>query len=799
MRCPSVSDKKGCLLVALAPLPPQAHRPRAADAWGMTTSVSAYTNLESLLLFQCLHAYGVGPSVFGSISDLLKKNPDVTAHKYFQAGRLSPDALRNFYLERLKRELEYEQGGDSEGQHGGEGATSAKRKRQSPTLPTVQESLQHQHLIPKLVTKLYASYRYEITEQITAEEDRYERLQRELKSIECGEWDDQLRERANGRTPPTPQPQPLAAPVPSQQNLTQPLAPPPQPGPHHNFTHTPRPRSPAPQFQPRPAQTYAGNGTPQYGPPGNHPQYPPAHQYFSLQQAPGPHSPGLHPPQQQQRTQYSHPGHQPYSPLQPQLAHPPPQAGFMLPPFQVAPQDPSRVHHQAAAPPQLPQVSTPASDRQQSRPNLQTPSTGRPGMPQMHPLVIQARQSLSTPMSARSPQSAMGTPVSAKSFWKRQSFHGTPLTPASPRPEMEPLDDVPPLIRAKQTPSKVKAQRKSRTKGKSKEAVQESVSETGSPQDPKPPNDRDVDNLLEPETRSGRSRRKAAAKRKRPGSIASSRAGGSIRDRSRSQSVLSHTETVAADNESQADNRIKSERGTSVDAIEEEATETPSHMSTRRRGGRNSLAPASASTRRKRNAREASLEEAEDALFSTPGPRRTLVAPRNFARMTAPMMYDINSHKHASTFNTAVRAKDAEGYYDIIKRPTDLASIKKAIATGSKQVASAAASDTPTGSPGGAGGVVELPVTLDNVPPKAIVNAAQLEKELMRMFVNAVMFNPGEEGVVHDARDMFHTVQGLVSTWRDVERDSGRLGNEGTPIGVVEEDEQPSAPKRRKM
>jgi hypothetical protein len=160
-------------------------------------------------------------------------------------------------------------------------------------------------------------------------------------------------------------------------------------------------------------------------------------------------------------------------------------------------------------------------------------------------------------------------------------------------------------------------------------------------------------------------------------------------------------------------------------------------------------------------------------------------------------MNDINSHKHASTFNTAVRAKDAEGYYDIIKRPTDLTSIKKAIATGSKQVA-AAASDTPAGSPGGAGGVVELPITQDNVPPKSIVNAAQLEKELMRMFVNAVMFNPGEEGVVQDARDMFETVQGLVSTWRDVERGSGRNENEGTPV-VVEEEDLPTASKRRKL
>jgi len=160
-------------------------------------------------------------------------------------------------------------------------------------------------------------------------------------------------------------------------------------------------------------------------------------------------------------------------------------------------------------------------------------------------------------------------------------------------------------------------------------------------------------------------------------------------------------------------------------------------------------------------------------------------------------MNDIQSHKHASTFGTAVRAKDAEGYYDIIKRPTDLKSIQKAIANGSKQVA-AAASDTPVGSPGGGGGVVELPVTLDNIPPKSIVNAAQLEKELMRMFANAVMFNPGEDGVVDDAREMFETVQRSVSSWRNVERSSGRTEVEDTPT-IEDEEVQPAPSKRRKV
>lgn len=167
-------------------------------------------------------------------------------------------------------------------------------------------------------------------------------------------------------------------------------------------------------------------------------------------------------------------------------------------------------------------------------------------------------------------------------------------------------------------------------------------------------------------------------------------------------------------------------------------------------------------------------------------------------------MNDIKSHKHASTFTSAVRAKDAEGYYDIIKRPTDLKTIQKAIAVGAKQVAAAASSDTPVGSPGGAGGVVELPMTLDNTPPKAIVNASQLEKELMRMFVNAVMFNPGEDGVVEDARQMFETVQRSVSSWRNVERGNGGGGSgartevEDTPT-AEEEEVTTQVPKRRKL
>lgn len=404
----------------------------------------------------------------------------------------------------------------------------------------------------------------------------------------------------------------------------------------------------------------------------------------------------------------------------------------------------------------------------------------------MHPLVTQARHSFSTPSGIRTPHSALSTPRSAKTMWKATARNFA--TPPAPRPEVSPIDDIMPLEKPHGSRPKAKAPRKSRGRAKGKEKEPEKESE------PQPePERRTEDTAPEMETRQGRPRRKAPVKRARPGSIASSQAGASVRERSRSQSILSHTDTVAADNESQFGSRVKSERGNSIDVVEEDAAATPSHMATRRRG--RALQSLQPSNKRKRNLREPSIEESEEQP-STPGPPKTVTALRHFSRMCTPLMNDIGSHKHASTFTTAVKVKDAEGYYDIIKRPTDLKSISKAIAIGAKQVA-AAASDTPVGSPGGGGGVVELPMTLDTIPPKAIVNSSQLEKELMRMFVNAVMFNAGEEGVVEDAREMFKTVEQSVSSWRSVERSSGRLEVEETP--PVHEEDAPVPSKRRKL
>jgi hypothetical protein len=96
-----------------------------------------------------------------------------------------------------------------------------------------------------------------------------------------------------------------------------------------------------------------------------------------------------------------------------------------------------------------------------------------------------------------------------------------------------------------------------------------------------------------------------------------------------------------------------------------------------------------------------------------------------------------------------------------------------------------------------------LAKTPELIPPKAIVNSSQLEKELIRMFANAIMFNPApdvergfgrsfrmirpgqsaattrssshpwdldEGGISRDTREMCDDVEKAVTKWRAAER-----------------------------
>jgi len=170
---------------------------------------------------------------------------------------------------------------------------------------------------------------------------------------------------------------------------------------------------------------------------------------------------------------------------------------------------------------------------------------------------------------------------------------------------------------------------------------------------------------------------------------------------------------------------------------------------------------------------------------------------RGFQKVSASALDQIGSHRHANMFANPIRERDAPNYSGIVLQPQDIMSIKKAITHGNR-VASQTAANLPGGDPGTP--VVLLPISEDLVPPKGIINSAQLERELVHMFCNAVMYNPDpdrgpgpkfmkrghgqggddslgyqmdEFGVVRNTRDMFVEVEKLLTDLRNAESQRG--------------------------
>lgn len=121
-----------------------------------------------------------------------------------------------------------------------------------------------------------------------------------------------------------------------------------------------------------------------------------------------------------------------------------------------------------------------------------------------------------------------------------------------------------------------------------------------------------------------------------------------------------------------------------------------------------------------------------------PGIPTHVLWTRGFPRVSASTLEQISSHKHANMFSQAIRERDAPGYKTIVLSPTDLKCIRAAISAGNK-AASTAAAALPDGDPGHSS--VWLPISEELVPPRGIINSSQLERELVHMFANAIMYN----------------------------------------------------------
>lgn len=266
----------------------------------------------------------------------------------------------------------------------------------------------------------------------------------------------------------------------------------------------------------------------------------------------------------------------------------------------------------------------------------------------------------------------------------------------------------------------------------------------------------------------------------------------------RSQSISS---IPASEDRPFSRRHIKNEPSTPADTLHDvEDSDRLSVTGHTKRTRRGTLTKSQPSSKRKRQ----QSHEEEDEPTPEPTPRKnTITVSRKFGKMASTIMDNISSHKHGSRFKNPVRDKDAGGYSEIIRQPRDLKSIRAAIAAGTRAVNVAAAASnaeevhSPTGTPArglvdSSSTTVEIERSADLMPPRAVVNGAQLEKEILHMLANAVMFNPGEDGMVADTREMFDDVETTIRDWRGAERDSSVVPNED-----VAEDE--GKKKRRKM
>lgn len=345
--------------------------------------------------------------------------------------------------------------------------------------------------------------------------------------------------------------------------------------------------------------------------------------------------------------------------------------------------------------------------------------------------------------------------------WKPRPLGATPRTHREPaRPPAEPIS---PVLHPKTLPQTV--EKSSHKKGHSKQ------------------------DLVEPGHANAPS-----TLRKRASSTASTPTPGPFR---RSQSVQSHTDELSLDAEN-AGLHFKQEVATprGVSDVGDIATDE-------NKNGQSKVPPSPRQAMKRK--RLDSPEHREPR-----GPPLFVLWTRAFPKISASALESISGHRNASTFANPVKERDAPGYKDLILRPQDLKSIRTAITAGHKAAAAVAAAQVSPNDQGHSS--AWLPISEDLIPPKGIINYAQFEKELMRMFANAIMFNPDpdrgfgnafgnkrkehergavyeidENSLVKDTRAMFMDVEKDIGALRSAERRSEEAAERealGGPWGI---------------
>ncbi|RMJ26148.1 Bromodomain-containing protein [Aspergillus sp. HF37] len=799
---------------------------------------SAYTPFESLLFFQSVAALDSHPTSFVSISDTLRNNSFIRQNVAFNPDRLSPEALEELYTTLMRDGLNAD-GAERNGRaESPVAANPRKRKIASPRPEGLVDGVAHATIVPDLVSRLYARYKDSVTREIKSEEKRFSEIRDEIERLQKEEQEAPVSaavHEPSHHVPPAEQAKVLMDGKPVQQPTLHAGKPPAATlslgmeglQPDRSRQDLSAPQLPATAESPKPGQEKQHQplqpvGMPQE-PATQQPQRVPAappgpvsHPFPANGKAPSPlQGPSVEP----QRMVVSE-GPTKVSPLpQPPIA--PPLQAQQGPNAHVPSQQP------IAPVPQGQQISQPS-------PLAQPHQTQHPSIPQhalipqpshdiskepIHPTDSQQGAKLeatyqnpyfpavptvpgtpSAPVLTPLPESRSGPPPTSADGrrsltpWKslpRLSIPDRQSSPARPRPE-----DISPISARAPSPAELpetpaegtEPRRRKRRAAEEKEPSVPSV---------------DVDTRASKRTKA--EKHAPATRKKRDGSTPSSKSRRSVVSREEG----SPTETTQE--------RIKHEATNTPAGIPEEV-EPSARADPDRKGGAAAAQPGRRPGRgrpkRKRSVTEPLEPEPAQPEPSRQDPHQYVLCARNFPRTGAPIMNDVTTHKHGSIFTKPLTEREAPGYRDLIYRPQDLKSIKSCINQGSKAVSAASeAASTPAAdgeSPVPAAGtpsknaVLMLQKSEDIVPPKAIVNSAQLEKELIRMFANAVMYNPtpqhgfgpafpmirdggsrtspslsepDEGGIVNDAMEMFDDVEKAVTKWRAAERTADELGH----------------------
>ncbi|OBT58380.1 hypothetical protein VE04_01437 [Pseudogymnoascus sp. 24MN13] len=791
-------------------------------------NITAYTPLESLLLFQSLAVFGTEADVLVRITDLLKNNILIRGADRHGPGRLSPDSLRELFLV--------------------DASPSKKRKIQSPPLPTIKDAKEYSGKLPQLVDRLYARYRDQTIQAIRDDERRYDVLKRELKEIERGEWDERIMkdERRGQRTtsedsrraPSVPvvsekperpasrgaelQAAPAASPLASPRTEPRheglaisdvlnthevPASPRPlekdtvprvrnvPPINHHRTPSTDRPHGPSPlqpgqrpppldrkweNYQPPPTQPYSPHApTPQGYSPYPQGQYAPVYPQRGSFSGPLPPARGPVPssPHAAQPLHLPPPGQQgPGSPAKPldqlaevadqqyrppqqvqgqQMAQYPPTPGQQMGPYppgpglQVSQYSPA----QYAQPPppqpfrsngQHPQGQLPAqwNQYQQLPPANYYPAPGP--QPGQRPFPVR-------PEIAQPEQRQYNSPYNP-SGGQPPAFKSTP----APKALLRDAQPNTPVTRPILSTGRATRWTPVATPGTPKASI--------SPDAP-------AFEPLSPQPKSSTlPKDKGKKPRGRPPRI-------------REGSTASPAPRPAPPSQA-PDAKVKKETP-GLRPLQDLALATSAEDTAGATTDETPAPPSSPLRKRKRSPGRAPSKPPTHVLWT-----------RNFSRTSAAARERIGAHRCASTFANPIKERDAPGYKDVILRPQDLKSIRSAITAGSRAGRAASASMDEESDKGQAS--LQLPISEELVPPKGIVNNAQLEKELMLMFANAIMFNPDpdhgfgrafsvrkgtpaevednrgytldEDGVVQDTKTMFADVEKIVGELRSAEQ-----------------------------